>query len=48
MGHKRRVLYLAGEAKGGRVVTGAGDEELHLWKVFDSRGGGGVEYSDLR
>lgn len=25
MGHKKRVLYLAGEAKGGKVVTGAGD-----------------------
>lgn len=34
MGHRRRVLYLAGESRGGRVVTGAGDEELHLWKVF--------------
>ena len=48
MGHKRRVLYLAGESKGGRVVTGAGDEQLNLWKVFGSRGGGGVECSDLR
>ena len=46
MGHKRRVLYLAGESKGCRVVTGAGDEALHMWKVFnDSRGS---ESSDLR
>jgi len=25
MGHKNRVLYLAGEHEGPRVVTGAGD-----------------------
>jgi len=25
MGHKNRVLYLAGEHEGSRVVTGAGD-----------------------
>lgn len=35
MGHKKRVLYLAGEHQGGRVVTGAGDEELRLWRVFE-------------
>lgn len=35
MGHKKRVLYLAGEHRGGRVVTGAGDEQLRLWKIFD-------------
>jgi cell division cycle 20-like protein 1, cofactor of APC complex len=46
MGHRRRVLYLAGEARGGRVVTGAGDEQLHLWKAFDESRGS--ESSDLR
>lgn len=25
MGHKSRVLYLAGESSGGKMVTGAGD-----------------------
>ena len=25
MGHKNRVLYLAGEEEGPRIVTGAGD-----------------------
>lgn len=35
MGHKNRVLYLASENQGGKIVTGAGDEELRLWKIFD-------------
>jgi WD40 repeat protein len=35
MGHKNRVLYLAGESQGGKIVTGAGDQELRLWKIFD-------------
>jgi len=26
MGHKNRVLYLSGEAQGGKIVTGAGDQ----------------------
>lgn len=26
MGHKNRVLYLAGQNSGGKMVTGAGDE----------------------
>ncbi len=46
MGHRRRVLYLSGEAKGGRVITGSGDEELHLWKVFEE--GKTYESEDLR
>lgn len=46
MAHKRRVLYLAGEARGARVVTGAGDEELRLWKVFDEGRSG--DAMDLR
>jgi len=25
MGHRSRVLYLAGESAGGKMVTGAGD-----------------------
>ena len=35
MGHKNRVLYLSGQNSGGKMVTGAGDEELRLWKIFD-------------
>lgn len=34
-GHKSRVLYLAGESEGSKIVTGAGDQELRLWKIFD-------------
>lgn len=45
-GHSSRVLYLAGEQYGGRVVTGAGDQLLKLWNVFD--GGEPDRSSDLR
>lgn len=34
MGHKSRVLYLGGENTGGKIVTGAGGDELRLWKLF--------------
>lgn len=37
MGHRNRVLYLAGQSSGGKMVTGAGDEELRLWKIFDEQ-----------
>jgi len=37
MGHRSRVLYLAGESSGGKMVTGAGDCELRLWKIFDEK-----------
>ncbi|KAI8815031.1 WD40-repeat-containing domain protein [Cladochytrium replicatum] len=34
-GHTRRVLYLAGSPDGQSVVTGAGDQTLRFWNVFD-------------
>lgn len=34
--HKLRVLYLARSPCGRYVVTGAGDETLRIWKVFNS------------
>ena len=37
MGHRSRVLYLAGESAGVKMVTGAGDSELRLWKIFDEK-----------
>lgn len=33
-GHQLRVLYLAGESHGPRIVTGAGDQSLKFWNVF--------------
>lgn len=33
-GHSCRVLYLAGEYHGSRIVTGAGDQSLKFWNVF--------------
>ena len=35
-GHSCRVLYLAGEQHGSRIVTGAGDQSLKFWNVFES------------
>ncbi|KAJ6157445.1 hypothetical protein N7470_005037 [Penicillium chermesinum] len=37
-GHTFRVLYLAMSPDGQTVVTGAGDETLRFWKIFDKRG----------
>jgi cell division cycle 20-like protein 1 (cofactor of APC complex) len=34
-GHTYRVLYLAGSPDGCSVLTGAGDETLRFWNVFD-------------
>lgn len=34
-GHTYRVLYLALSPDGETIVTGAGDETLRFWKVFD-------------
>lgn len=34
-GHTTRVLYLAVSPDGESIVTGAGDETLRFWKVFD-------------
>ncbi|KAJ5111371.1 hypothetical protein N7532_001906 [Penicillium argentinense] len=36
-GHTFRVLYLAMSPDGHTVVTGAGDETLRFWKIFDKR-----------
>ena len=33
-GHNLRVLYLAMSPDGESIVTGAGDETLRFWKVF--------------
>lgn len=35
MGHTYRVLYLAMSPDGQTVVTGAGDETLRFWNIFD-------------
>lgn len=34
-GHTYRVLYLASSPDGSSVLTGAGDETLRFWNVFD-------------
>ena len=36
--HKLRVLYLARSPCGRYVVTGAGDETLRIWRVFNGEG----------
>ncbi|KAF7594485.1 substrate-specific activator of APC-dependent proteolysis [Aspergillus hancockii] len=38
-GHTFRVLYLAMSPDGQTVVTGAGDETLRFWKIFNKRAG---------
>ncbi|KAI5288757.1 substrate-specific activator of APC-dependent proteolysis [Ascosphaera aggregata] len=38
-GHTYRVLYLAMSPDGQSVVTGAGDETLRFWKVFNKKSG---------
>ena len=35
-GHTCRVLYLATSPSGESILTGAGDETLRFWNVFDS------------
>lgn len=35
-GHTYRVLYLAMSPNGESILTGAGDETLRFWNVFDS------------
>ena len=34
-GHSFRVLYLAMSPDGQNIVTGAGDETLRFWSVFN-------------
>lgn len=34
-GHSYRVLYLACSPDGQSIVTGAGDETLRFWNVFE-------------
>ncbi|BDD63557.1 hypothetical protein MAP00_008432 [Monascus purpureus] len=38
-GHTFRVLYLAMSPDGQTVVTGAGDETLRFWKIFNKKSG---------
>lgn len=38
-GHTFRVLYLAISPDGQTIVTGAGDETLRFWKIFDTQKG---------
>lgn len=35
--HKLRVLYLSMSPCGKYVVTGAGDETLRIWNVFEGQ-----------
>lgn len=35
-GHTYRVLYLAVSPSGEAILTGAGDETLRFWNVFDT------------
>ena len=37
-GHTFRVLYLASSPDGQTIVTGAGDETLRFWDVFQNKG----------
>ncbi len=46
-GHTYRVLYLAMSPDGQTVVTGAGDETLRLWNVFNKRKDSGSVESAL-
>lgn len=39
-GHSFRVLHLALSPDGSTIVTGAGDETLRFWNVFDKKVGG--------
>ncbi len=34
-GHTYRVLYLANSPNSESILTGAGDETLRIWNVFD-------------
>jgi cell division cycle 20-like protein 1 (cofactor of APC complex) len=34
-GHQRRVLYLSTSPDGKEIVTGAGDETLRIWTLFN-------------
>jgi len=36
-GHTYRVLYLAMSPDGETIVTGAGDETLRFWKIFQGK-----------
>lgn len=33
-GHETRVLYLATNPDGTKIVTGAGDKTLRFWEIF--------------
>jgi cell division cycle 20-like protein 1 (cofactor of APC complex) len=34
-GHEKRVLYLSVGPDGNQIVTGAGDETVRIWKIWD-------------
>ena len=34
-GHEKRVLYLSVGPDGNHIVTGAGDETVRIWKIWD-------------
>lgn len=36
-GHTYRVLYLAMSPSGDTIVTGAGDETLRFWNIFNNK-----------
>lgn len=36
-GHKQRIIYLGLSPKGEDIVTGAGDDTLRFWKVFEGK-----------
>jgi len=44
LGHYNRVLHLAMSPDGESVVTGAGDETLKFWKLFQSTNGSKEQY----
>jgi WD40 repeat protein len=43
----RRVVYCACSPDGQTVVTGAGDETLRFWHVFDKERAAAIDHSQL-
>lgn len=46
-GHSYRVLYLAMSPNGKTIATGAGDETLRFWRVFDDENNGDKKPSSI-
>jgi len=44
-GHTTRVLYMALSPDGASIVTGAGDETLRFWHVFERAEGDGADHA---